>query len=325
MVPRAAMVSRRARAVKKKPSNGKHSSRKTRSLPKRTTAVPKDGGTNSVLKRPSCVTSSFPASSARHEFTPQTIKEQCCLARTWDDGHGGQCTRRPLNAAAMQLCAAHKLESDLPCGLAHGLVTGAIPARKLEEFIRVRAFRQAAREAAELERSHSPDTAGDQEAAVVANDDDVAPANVPLQRGDGQLRSVECWRSKKILPRRRPGTCVTGGKTIPKEFFEQLALQASHDAGDYLFQHNGYPVPLLGLLRCTLCGFERDLDGIRPNTTCIYEWRFSHGSIEAVEATHRMMHKCRNLWYRRSPPRPPWQVRTAACVVRHSVIIPGFW
>ena len=132
--------------------------------------------------------------------------------------------------------------------------------------------------------------------------------------------SVQCLRPKAILPRRKPGACMKGGKTFPKEFFEQLALQASNDAPDYLFQHYGYPTPLLGSLRCTLFGFERDLDGIRPNTICIYEWRFSHEHIEEVEVTHRVKHKCRNLCYRRrSLPRPPRQVRTAACVVSPSV------
>jgi hypothetical protein len=81
---------------------------------------------------------------------------------------------------------------------------------------------------------------------------------------------------------------MKGGKTFPKEFFEQLALQASNDAPDYLFQRDGYPTPLLGSLRCNLFGFERDLDGIRPNTICIYEWRFSHERIEGVETTHRV-------------------------------------
>ena len=321
VVPCAAMVSRSARTVKKKPGSCTPSARKPKVVPKRVAAVPKDGRTNSVLRRPSCVTCPDPASSDWHEFTPQTINEQCCLARTWDDGHGGQCTRRALNGAT-QLCAAHKLESELPLGLTHGLVTGAIPVRKLEEFQRVRAFRCAAREAARLEQAHSSDAAGAQEAAIVG-DDNSAPANMSTGHRGGQARYVQCWRPKTILPRRKPGACMKGGKTFPKEFFEQLALQASNDAPDYLFQHYGYPTPLLGSLRCTLFGFERDLDGIRPNTICIYEWRFSHERIEEVEATHRVKHKCRNLCYRRgSLPRPPRQVRTAACVVSPSVNAP---
>ena len=322
-VPCAAMVSRSSvPTVKKKPSSCKAPARRPKTLPKRAAAVPKDEGTNSVLKRPSCVTrSSSPASPDWHEFTPKTINEQCCLARTWDDGYGGQCTRRALNDAATQLCAAHKLESDLPLGLAHGLVTGAIPARKLEEFKRVRAFREAARQAARLERSHSPDiAAGDKDASVVPDDGHIGPANVPPHHGDGQPRSVQCWRPKRILPRLKPGTYLKGGKTFPKELFEQLALQASNAAPEYLFQRDGYPTPLLGSLRCTLFGFERDLDGIRPNTICIYEWRFLHERIEGVETTHRVKHKCRNLCHRRrNLPRPPWQVRTAACVASPSV------
>ena len=317
------MVSRSALAVKKKPSSRNVLVRKSKVFQNRAPIVPMDRGTNSVLKRPSCATSSDLASSDWHEFTPQTINAQCCLARTWDDGYGGQCTRRALNDTATKLCTSHKRESNHPLGLTHGLVTGAIPARKLEQFRRLRALREAARQAARLEQSHSPDAARDQEAAVVAGDDDLATANIPPHFQDGQPRSVQCWRPKKIQPRCRPGTCVKDGKTFPKEFFEHLALQASNDAPHYLFQHDGYPAPLLGSIRCTLFGFERDLDGIRRNTICIYEWRFSHESIEGVEMTQRVKHKCLNLCYKRNVPRPPRRVRTAACVVHPSANICG--
>ena len=321
MVPLGTMVSRSiVLSVKKKTSSYKASVQKPKALPKRAAAALKDGRTNSVLfKRPSCVTRSSSASSEWHEFTPKTINDKYCLARTWDDGHGGQCTRRALNNVATQLCAPHKFESELPLGLPHGLVTGAIPARKLEEFKSVRAFREAARQAVSHGQSHSSDAAGDQEVSVLADDGDAVPANVPHRNGDVQSRSVQCWHRKKILPRRKRGTYMKGDTTFSKELFEQLALQASNDAPDYLCQQNGYPTPLLGSLRCNLFGFERDLDGIRPNTLCIYEWQFSHERIEGVETTYRVKHKCRNLCYTRmSSPRPPWQVRTAACVVSPS-------
>ena len=315
------MVSRFVRTVKKKPSSCKASAAKPKVRPERAAAAAKDTSTKSVLKRPSRAASSVPTRSDWCEFTPQTINEQCCLARTWDDGHGGQCTRHTLNDAT-QLCAAHERESELPLGLAHGLVTGEIPARKLEQFKRVRTFREAARVATRLELAHSSDTIGTQEAAIVA-DADVAPANVSSCYGNGQPRSVQCWRAKRIMPRLRPGTCVKGGKTFSREHLEQLAMQASNDAADYLFQRTGYPTPLLGSLQCTLIGFERDLDGIRPNTICIFEWRFSHGRIEGIETTHRVKHKCRNLFYKRNLLRPPSQVRMAACVARPLVNTAG--
>ena len=124
------MVSRSALAVKKKPSSRNVLVRKSKVFQNRASIVPKDRGTNSELKRPSCATSSDLASSDWHEFTPQTINAQYCLARTWDDGYGGQCTRRALNDTATKLCASHKRASNHPLGLTHGLVTGAIPARK---------------------------------------------------------------------------------------------------------------------------------------------------------------------------------------------------
>ena len=220
----------------------------------------------------------------------------------------GQCNRLALNDT-LKLCAAHKVESERPRGLTHGFVTGAIPARKLEEFESVRAFRQAAR----LERSYGPDASVARESLMEA-DDDIAPANVPACHGDGHVRSVQRWRQKKVLPRRRPDKRIKGGNTFGREHFEQIAMKATKDVSESLFQQVGYPAPLLGSLRCALLGFERDLDGIRPTSVCTYEWRFSHERIQAVEAMHRVKYKCRNLYYKRTALRPPWKVRTAACV-----------
>ena len=92
-----------------------------------------------MLKRPSGLTTSVPASTDWREFSPQTINDQRCSARTWEDGCGGQCTRLALNDT-LKLCASHKVESERPLGLTHGFVTGAIAARKLAEFKSVRAF-----------------------------------------------------------------------------------------------------------------------------------------------------------------------------------------
>ena len=214
------------------------------------------------------MTSPAPSTSDWLEFTPKTIDDQRCLARTWDDGYGGQCTRTPLNDNC-KLCSAHKAESQRPRGLTHGWVTGGIPERKLAEFQSVRIFREAAR----LERSHDPDANEGQGAEIVA-DNGLAAASVPIPRGDGQQRSVQCARQRKIVPRRRPGTCVKGGKVWSREHFEQLALAATKGAPEYLLQSVGYPLPMIGSLRCTLLSFERDLDGIRPTTICTYEWQF---------------------------------------------------
>ena len=309
---------RSVRVIRKKPSSYKASVAKPKVRSERVAAAARDTSTNTAVKHPLRAMSSVLKSSDSTEFTPQTINDQCCLARTWDDGHGGQCTRRPLNCAT-QLCAAHKFESDLPLGLTHGLVTGAIPTCKLEQFKRVRAFREAARQVPRLEGAHLLDVTGAQGGAMNA-DDDITPASMSSGHGDGRLRSVKCWHPKIILPRRRPGACVKGGKIYSKELFEQLAVQASNNAPDHLFQHDGYSLPLLGSVQCTLVGFERDLDGIRPTTISIYEWRFFIEGIEGVNMTCHVKHKCRNLCYGSiNTLRPPWQVRAAACVVHPSV------
>ena len=302
------MASRSVPSVKKKPSSHKASAAKLRAGSKKDLSTTEDISTNSVLKCLSGLTTSGPTSTGWREFTPQHINEKRCLARTWDDGHGGQCTRFALNDNS-KLCSAHKAESDRPGGLTHGLVTGAIPERKLAEFESVRASRQAARR----HRLSGRDDSADREAAVEAGDD-IALANASARHGQEHLRPVQCWQQKKILPRRRPGDRIKGGNVFGREHFEQIAIQATKDASESLFQQVGYPLPLLGSLRCALVGFERDLDGIRPTTICIYEWRFSHEQIGAVEMTHRKKYKCRNLYYKRKPLRPPLQVRIAACV-----------
>merc|ERR1712086_964805 len=31
------------------------------------------------------------------KFTPSELQPDCCMARTWNDGKGGQCERQPVN------------------------------------------------------------------------------------------------------------------------------------------------------------------------------------------------------------------------------------
>ena len=62
------------------------------------------------------------------QFTASQIDPAKCLARTWNDGLGGQCPRRPCVGG--QVCKIHAGKA----GLLHGLVTGPIPDAKLREF-----------------------------------------------------------------------------------------------------------------------------------------------------------------------------------------------
>lgn len=61
-------------------------------------------------------------------FTPEKINRSRCLARTWNDGCGGQCTKTP--AEGQSLCKGHLAKA------ACGLVDSPIPLPKLHEFVK---------------------------------------------------------------------------------------------------------------------------------------------------------------------------------------------
>ncbi|CAE7782668.1 unnamed protein product [Symbiodinium sp. CCMP2592] len=63
-------------------------------------------------------------------FTPTQIRSDCCQARIWGGGNGGQCQRHQLRRG---LCQSH-LNYLEKSGLSHGLVTEPIPEGKLVEF-----------------------------------------------------------------------------------------------------------------------------------------------------------------------------------------------
>ena len=58
-------------------------------------------------------------------FTPAVLIMDRCLGRTWNGGRGGQCKKKPVDG---DLCRGCKR-------LAHGKVTGPIPATKMKEFL----------------------------------------------------------------------------------------------------------------------------------------------------------------------------------------------
>ena len=64
-----------------------------------------------------------------------------------------------------------------------------------------------------LERPSGPEAFVAREAAMEA-DGDIASANAPARYRDGHVRSVQCWRQKTIIPRRRPGERIKGGITF---------------------------------------------------------------------------------------------------------------
>ena len=70
------------------------------------------------------------SSSVWQEFTPKHIDHKKCYARTWANGHGGQCVRAV--ELGRTLCTMHHTQHSSEGGLAHGMVTGAIPAKETE-------------------------------------------------------------------------------------------------------------------------------------------------------------------------------------------------
>ena len=62
-------------------------------------------------------------------FSPDVPDKTKCYARLWAGGRGAQCNRFPISGRA--LCGMHSNR-----GAPHGLVNGAIPYEKLQEFLR---------------------------------------------------------------------------------------------------------------------------------------------------------------------------------------------
>merc|ERR1711920_939823 len=60
-------------------------------------------------------------------FTPE-IQPGRCMARTWNNGQGGQCQSKPKEGS--DLCTAHSKGE-----LSHGRVDGPIPVAKLKRFL----------------------------------------------------------------------------------------------------------------------------------------------------------------------------------------------
>lgn len=240
-----------------------------------------------TLKRPACGQGPMvPIDTTWRDFTPRKINHLRCLARTWDNGLGGQCERKPMGAEC-KLCRAHRVEDNRPQGLTHGLVTGEIPKVKLAEFQSVRAFRQRTQNDPSTELGHQQ------------------PEQVQVAKDE---------LSHLIIPHHRPRLSFKG-KMVSVGEFEQLALEATEYASEYLSRRVSYPLPIVGSLSCKWFGFENDLDGMRANTVCIFEWRFSYNGIQGLDATHYCKYKCRSLLGKRQHIQVPWQIRTMACLV----------
>ena len=92
-----------------------------------------EGSSGEALGGGTAPVSGEPATSGARiweRFTPQEINPSWCLARTWNDGRGGQCSRSRVTDS--ELCKACSNRATL----VHGLVTGEIPEGKLKEFMR---------------------------------------------------------------------------------------------------------------------------------------------------------------------------------------------
>jgi len=72
-------------------------------------------------------TDSDPQMPAWKQFTPIAVAPDCCMARTWNGGIGGQCRKRPSHGT---YCNFHANDNWRK----HGRVDGPIPEEKLAEF-----------------------------------------------------------------------------------------------------------------------------------------------------------------------------------------------
>ena len=102
------------------------------------------------------------------QYTPDVVDETRCLARTWGEGHGAQCTRPP--ALGNRLCKMHVKQVGGKGW--HGEVDGPIPDAKLAEFRR-RGKRRALASPAQG-RSAVEVASGDGRAAATADVDMLA-------------------------------------------------------------------------------------------------------------------------------------------------------
>ena len=74
------------------------------------------------------------------EFTPKEVDRRRCMARTWLGGRGGQCQSAPGLGRGGRYCKVHGAKEGKDGWL--GAVDGAIPEKKLGEFIRARKKRE---------------------------------------------------------------------------------------------------------------------------------------------------------------------------------------
>jgi hypothetical protein len=98
--------------------------------------------------------------AAWKRFTPLAVQQVCCLARTWDEGKGGQCDEVCFKKE--QICRRH-----CKPGCRYGLVTGPIPAEELQEFQRAEAEQKAINVLAQLKETIS-DAAPQQDVGMTA-------------------------------------------------------------------------------------------------------------------------------------------------------------
>ena len=98
--------------------------------------------------------------AAWKRFTPLAVQQVCCLARTWDEGKGGQCDEVCFKKE--QICRRH-----CKSGCRYGLVTGPIPAEELQEFQRAEAEQKATNVLAHLKETIS-DAAPQQDVGMTA-------------------------------------------------------------------------------------------------------------------------------------------------------------
>ena len=193
-------------------------------------------------------------------FTPSRVTDGTrCLARTWNQGRGGQCASAPENGSDAQVCCRHRL----PAQQAHGLVTGAIPAPKLA------AFQKAARGA----RAPEIEIDSNAELPPPPGNDEFAEEPAPGENATGESTSPpECPRTPGNDAETMPGDNVPDHGDAPQEdpctprTENEIMREVVDDGADLFAQSDSEEydgnVPLVP---CGGCGNAK-----RPGDACLY-------------------------------------------------------
>eukprot|EP00928_Gymnodinium_smaydae_P076065 TRINITY_DN5903_c0_g4_i1.p1 TRINITY_DN5903_c0_g4~~TRINITY_DN5903_c0_g4_i1.p1 ORF type:complete len:611 (+),score=129.02 TRINITY_DN5903_c0_g4_i1:66-1835(+) len=188
------------------------------------------------LRRPPTCCDALQEPEQWRRFTPSVILEERCMARVWNGGKGGQCSKRHRRAAG---CAAAGADADF-CWQhsgtgwqVHGRVDGPIPSAKLREFLRCRL---------RLQRQQPQEQPPPQKQTLESAQHSGASASVfsgPKVRGEGDFEGsearVKCEVSEatRLQPRLQRSSAASTLMPAAEEYLsaEELVCRGTKRCG----------------------------------------------------------------------------------------------